>query len=390
MFACASAILTIILGIRHSFGLFLQPVSAENGWGREVFGLAMAVQNLLWGFTQPFTGMLADRYGAGRVLAGGGALFAIGLAFAANVSSPLMFTLAMGVFVGLGLSSTTFNVVLAGLARAFPPERRSTIAGGASAAGSLGQFVFLPLALGLMGLMGWHSTLLVFTLMAAATIPLAMGVRDPGYGAAGGHAGMSVREAFAEAAGSRAFWLLGFGYFTCGFQIVFIGVHFPSWVTDQGFSASHGMTALAIIGLFNIFGSFTAGWLGQRLSNSNLLAGLYAVRAVIIAGLLLLPTTPAVIYVFSALFGFTWLATVPLTNGVVAKVYGVRHFAMLAGLVFMFHQVGSFFGSWLGGRVFDTTGSYDIVWMIAIGLSVTATLVNLPIDERPLRRTAEV
>ena len=386
MLVCGSIVLTLALGIRHSFGLFLQPVSADNGWGREVFSFAIALQNLLWGFTQPFTGMLADRFGAGKVVMVGSALYAVGLAIMATTSSALAFTLALGVLCGIGMSSTTFSIILGGLGRAYPPERRSSIAGIASAAGSFGQFAMLPMALVLISVYGWHATLLVWVVVATAMVPLGYGIRDIGYHGQPPSAGIGMKEAFSEACANKGFWLLSFGYFTCGFQIVFIGTHFPSFLLDKGLTARDGTVALALIGLFNIAGSFLAGWLGDRFPRASLLAGLYAVRGFLLAGILLLPTTPAVAYLFAALFGLTWLGTVPLTNGVVAGMFGVRHLAMLGGIVFLFHQVGSFFGSWMGGLVFDATGSYDVVWIIAIGLSVMATLVNIPIDERPVAR----
>ncbi len=386
MLVCGSIVLTLALGIRHSFGLFLQPVSADNGWGREVFSFAIALQNLLWGFTQPFTGMLADRFGAGKVVMVGSALYAVGLAIMATTSSALAFTLALGVLCGIGMSSTTFSIILGGLGRAYPPERRSSIAGIASAAGSFGQFAMLPMALVLISVYGWHATLLVWVVVATAMVPLGYGIRDIGYHGQPPSAGIGMKEAFSEACANKGFWLLSFGYFTCGFQIVFIGTHFPSFLLDKGLTARDGTVALALIGLFNIAGSFLAGWLGDRFPRASLLAGLYAVRGFLLAGILLLPTTPLVAYLFAALFGLTWLGTVPLTNGVVAGMFGVRHLAMLGGIVFLFHQVGSFFGSWMGGLVFDATGSYDVVWIIAIGLSVMATLVNIPIDERPVAR----
>jgi MFS family permease len=388
MLVCSSLILTLALGIRHSFGLFLQPMSMEHGWGREVFGLAIAIQNLLWGLSQPFTGMLADRYGAGRVLLVGGVLYAAGLVSMAFASTPLVFTVAAGLLIGFGMSSTTFNIVFGALGRAFPAEQRSRILGIGSAAGSLGQFLLLPFALFLISGLGWHFAMIALALTAATMIPAAFGVADKGYGSASSAAGLPLKAALAEAFRHRGFWLLGVGYFTCGFQIVFIGTHFPAFLLDQGLSAREGTVALALVGLFNIFGSYLAGHLGGRFSKTYLLSGLYAVRGVAIALLLAFPITPLSVYLFAAAFGFTWLGTVPLTNGVVAGIFGVRHLAMLSGFVFMFHQVGSFFGSWLGGWVYDRTGSYNIVWMIAIGLSVVSMLVNLPIDERPVGRDA--
>ena len=390
MLVCASLILTLALGIRHSFGLFLQPMSMDNGWGREVFGFAVALQNLMWGVTQPFTGMLADRFGAGRVLFVGGLLYALGLVFMAVSTTAVGLTLALGILIGLGMSCTTFNIVFGALGRAYPPERRSVVLGITSSAGSFGQFAMLPLALVLISTLDWYWALIAFSALAAAMVPASFGVADKGYhGTHAAGVGVSLKEALAEAFRHKGFWLLGVGYFTCGFQIVFIGTHFPAFLIDQGLTARDGTVALALIGLFNIFGSYLAGHLGGRFSKTYLLSGLYAVRGAAIVVLIAFPLTPTSVYLFAAIFGFTWLGTVPLTNGVVAGIFGVKHLAMLSGFVFFFHQLGSFFGSWLGGYLFDRTGSYQIVWLIAIGLSVISVVVNLPIDERPLKRAGE-
>jgi len=389
MLACGGVILTLSLGIRHSFGLFLKPMSMDHGWGREVFGLAVALQNLLWGLTQPFTGALADRYGAGRVLLVGGLLYAAGIVCMANSATPLALTLSIGVLIGLGMSCTTFNIVFGGLVRAYPAERRSVVLGISSAAGSFGQFALLPLALVLISTLGWYQALIALSLAAAMMVPASLGVYDKGYGAHAGAAHLPLKEALAEAFRHKGFWLLGVGYFTCGFQIVFIGTHFPAFLLDQGLSARDGTVALALIGLFNIFGSYLAGHLGNRFSKTWLLSGIYACRGLAIVMLLALPLSPASAYLFAAIFGFTWLGTVPLTNGVVAGIFGVQHLAMLSGIVFLFHQVGAFFGGWLGGYLFDHTGSYQIVWLIAIALSVISTVVNLPIEEKPVQRGAK-
>ncbi|MGB5079544.1 MAG: MFS transporter [Burkholderiales bacterium] len=390
MLVAASLILTLALGIRHSFGLFLQPMSMANGWGREVFGFAVALQNLLWGLTQPFTGMLSDRFGAKRVLAAGGVIYTAGLVCMANSTTALGLTLAIGVLVGLGMSCTTFNVVFGALGRTFPAERRSVVLGICSSAGSFGQFALLPLALFLISTVDWYWALIGLSLAAAVMVPTSLGVADRGYGhSPAGATGVSLKEALSEAVGHKGFWLLGIGYFTCGFQIVFIGTHFPAYLLDQGLTARDGTVALALIGLFNIFGSYLAGRLGARYSKTYLLSGLYAVRGLAIAVLLAFPLTPTSVYLFAAVFGFTWLGTVPLTNGVVAGMFGVKHFAMLGGLVFLFHQVGAFFGGWLGGWVFDHTGSYRLVWIAAIALSAVAAVVNLPIDERPVTRAGK-
>ena len=390
MLVCASLILTLSLGIRHSFGLFLQPMSMDNGWGREVFGFAVALQNLMWGVTQPFTGMLADRFGAGRVLFVGGLLYALGLVFMAVSTTAVGLTLALGILIGLGMSCTTFNIVFGALGRAYPPERRSVVLGITSSAGSFGQFAMLPLALVLISTLDWYWALIAFSALAAAMVPASFGVADKGYhGTHAAGVGVSLKEALAEAFRHKGFWLLGVGYFTCGFQIVFIGTHFPAFLIDQGLTARDGTVALALIGLFNIFGSYLAGHLGGRFSKTYLLSGLYAVRGAAIVVLIAFPLTPTSVYLFAAIFGFTWLGTVPLTNGVVAGIFGVKHLAMLSGFVFFFHQLGSFFGSWLGGYLFDRTGSYQLVWLIAIGLSVISVVVNLPIDERALERSGK-
>jgi MFS family permease len=365
-------------------------MSMDNGWGREVFGLAVALQNLMWGLTQPFTGMLADRFGAGRVLFVGGLLYALGLVGMANSTTALGLTLALGVLIGLGMSCTTFNIVFGALGRAYSPERRSIVLGIGSSAGSFGQFAMLPLALVLISTLDWYWALIAFSVLAAVMVPASYGVSDKGYhGTHAAGAGVSLKEALAEAFRHKGFWLLGVGYFTCGFQIVFIGTHFPAFLLDQGLTVRDGTVALALIGLFNIFGSYLAGHLGGRFSKTYLLSGLYAVRGAAIVVLITFPLTPMSVYLFAAIFGFTWLGTVPLTNGVVAGIFGVKHLAMLSGFVFFFHQLGSFFGGWLGGYLFDHTGSYQLVWLIAIALSVISTVVNLPIDERPVKRAGE-
>ncbi|TMH48663.1 MAG: MFS transporter, partial [Betaproteobacteria bacterium] len=287
MLVCASVILTLALGIRHSFGLFLQPMSMDNGWGREVFGFAVAVQNLLWGITQPFTGMLADRFGARRVLFAGGLLYALGLVFMANSSTALGLTLAIGIFVGIGMSCTTFNIVFGALGRAYSADKRSVVLGISSAAGSFGQFALLPLALVLISGFGWYSALIALSLLVAVVMPASFGVADKGYhGTHAAAAGVSLKEALAEAFRHKGFWLLGVGYFACGFQVVFIGTHFPTFLIDQGLTVRDGTISLALIGLFNIFGSYLAGQLGGRFSKTYLLSGLYAARGVAIALLL--------------------------------------------------------------------------------------------------------
>ncbi|GIX26843.1 MAG: MFS transporter [Burkholderiales bacterium] len=379
-------ILTLSLGIRHGFGLFLQPMSGEYGWGREVFAFAIALQNLVWGLAQPFAGMVADRFGTGRVLAAGGVLYALGLALMAYSDSPLTLSLSAGLLIGLGLSGTAFSVVYGALGRAFPPHKRSMAFGIAGAAGSFGQFIMLPVEQSLIGALGWFEALLILAVLAAFMAPLsaALAERRDG-GTAGALSGQTMREALVEAGGHSGFRLLCFGFFVCGFQVVFIAVHLPAFLTDQGLPARVGMMALALIGLFNIVGTYAAGWLGGHYRKKYLLAGIYLVRAGVISVFLLVPITEVSVYLFAAGMGLLWLSTVPLTNGVVAQIFGVKYLSTLFGFVFLGHQVGSFMGVWLGGFLFDLTGTYDAVWAITIGLGVLAALLHWPIDDRELR-----
>ncbi len=383
---CGCIILTLSMGVRHTAGLFLQPMSLDNGWNREVFSFAFAIQNLVWGLASPFAGGFADRYGAGRTIVGAGLLYAIGLVLMANVSSPLMLDVTTGVMVGLGLSGTTFAVIMGVIGRHTTPERRSLALGIASAGGSFGQFAILPVGQMLISQYGWQSALVIMACGVALTLPLAYVMAD-GHKASGSH-GQSVGEALVEACGQRSFHLLFWGYFVCGFQTAFIMLHLPSFLVDGGLSANVGMTAVALIGLFNIFGSFLFGWLGGKGSKKNLLALIYGLRAVVIAIFMLLPLSTASAWLFAAAIGVLWLGTVPLTNGALAQIFGLRYMSMLTGVVFLGHQLGGFLGAWLGRRIFDSTGSYEIAWLISIGLSVLATACSWPIDERPLRREA--
>ena len=386
-----SLILALSLGLRHAFGLFLQPISMANGWGREVFGFAIALQNLVWGVAQPFAGLLSDRHGAGRVIVGGALLYMLGLVGMATASATTTFTLAAGLLVGLGLAGTTMPIVFGAVSRALPAEKRSMAFGIAMALGSLGQFAMLPSALRLIDSLGWAPTLLLMSGLAALMLPLALGglmerpqTAAPPSASAGPTAGQAARIALTD----RGFWLLALGFFVCGFQVVFIATHMPAFLADKGMPAWVGSTVLALIGLFNIFGSLAAGWLGSRVPKPWLLSGIYAGRALAILLFIAMPVTPATAFLFAAAMGVFWLSTVPLTNGVVASLFGVRNLAMLGGLVFLAHQVGSFLGGWLGGLIYDRTGSYDIAWGIAIALSVVATLLNLPIKEQPVASIA--
>lgn len=380
----SALILALSLGVRHGFGLFLSPMSAQFGWGREVFAFAIALQNLMWGLAQPFTGALADRFGAARVVIVGGVLYAVGLVMMGMSDSPLSLSLSAGLLIGVGLSGTSFSVILGVVGRALPPEKRSLGMGIASAAGSFGQFAMLPGTLGLIGWLGWSSALLVLGLLVALIVPLVSMLKDRPMPALGGE--QTLKQALQEACNHSGFWLLAFGFFVCGFQVVFIGIHLPAYLVDQHLPATVGTTVLALIGLFNIFGTYTAGWLGGRMSKPRLLTGLYLARAVVIALFLWAPVTTFSAYVFGMAMGFLWLSTVPLTNGTVATLFGVRNLSMLGGIVFLFHQLGAFLGGWLGGVVYDKTGSYDLIWHVSIGLSLLAAALNVPVRERPVAR----
>lgn len=382
-----SLILAISLGVRHSFGLFLQPVSLENGWGRETFAFAIALQNLVWGAAQPFSGMLSDRYGAGRVIAGGAVLYAAGLALMAVPQDGAMFALSAGVLIGLGLSGTTFPIVFGAISRAVPPEKRSLAMGISMSVGSFGQFAMLPIALQLIGGIGWASALLAFSALAAFILPLSFALSEKSSASrtnTGTVPERTPREAIGDALGSRDFWLLSLGFFVCGFQVVFIATHLPAFLADEGLAPNVATIVLALIGLVNIAGTYFAGLWGGRHSKPMLLVWIYLGRAAAIAAFVLFPITSWSAYAFGITMGLFWLSTVPLTNGVVASVFGVKNMAMLGGVVFFAHQLGSFLGGWLGGFVFDRTGSYDLVWWGAIALSVIAAGLNVPIRETPV------
>lgn len=375
-----SLVLAIALGIRHGFGLFLAPMSDEFGWGRQTFALAIALQNLIWGLTQPLSGALADKVGARKIIIAGGVCYAAGLAAMAFSSSGVTLALSAGVLIGLALSGTSFTIILGAIGRAVPVEQRSMAMGIAAAAGSFGQFIMLPATLQLIGQSGWAGALMVLSLLALLLLPLAFMIKDvaaPDHGPA-----QSIEQALREAASHKGFWLLSLGFFVCGFQVVFIGVHLPAYLLDNGLSVSTGTTVLALVGLFNIAGTYVAGWLGSRWSKPLLLSGLYASRGVVIVAFLLLPLTETSAWLFGMAMGLLWLSTVPLTNGTVASIFGVRYLSMLGGIVFLFHQLGAFLGGWLGGYLYDATGSYDLVWQISIALSVIAAVLNLPVKEQ--------
>lgn len=382
---CGALIVTLSMGIRHGFGFWLQPIITERGWTRETFSFAMAVQNLAWGAAGPIAGMLADRFGAWKVLIGGGLGYALGLLLMAVTIHPLSFTLGAGVLIGIAQSGATYAVIYGVLGRTVSPEKRSWAFGVAAAAGSFGQFVMIPVETWLISHLGWQTALFVLAGMALLIAPLALGVRERvATGAAAGH--QSIGQALREAFGYRSFQLLMLGYFVCGFQVVFIGVHLPSYLKDHGLGLEVSTGALMLIGLFNIFGTYAAGSLGQRFPKRYLLSGIYGLRGVAILAFISLPLTPLSVYVFAAVIGFLWLSTVPPTNAVVAQIFGAQHLSMLGGFVFLSHQVGSFLGVWLGGKLYDATGSYDVVWWLAIALGVMAMLANLPVRETAIAR----
>jgi predicted MFS family arabinose efflux permease len=388
---CGAAIVTVSMGIRHGFGLWLQPVTQSQGWSRETFAFAIAVQNLVWGISGIFAGMVADRFGAFRVVVVGATLYAIGLIGMASASTPLVFTIAAGVLIGMAQAGTTYAVIYGVIGRNIAADRRSWAMGVAAAAGSFGQFLMVPTEGFLISSFGWKNALMVLGLAALMMAPLAWGLREPGF--AGGTASrreQSVFQALREAFKYPSFQLLMAGYFVCGFQVVFIGVHMPSYLRDKGLSPQVASYALALIGLFNVFGTYTAGVLGQRMQKKNILAFIYLARAIAISVFLLAPLAPTSVYIFSSVMGLLWLSTVPPTNATVAQIFGVAHLSMLSGFVFFSHQIGSFMGVWLGGYLYDHTGSYDVVWYIAIALGVLAALVNLPVKEASIARSAVV
>ncbi len=383
---CGAAIVTLSMGIRHGFGMWMTPVTMDRGWTREAFSLALAVQNIAWGAAGPFAGMIADRYGALRVLVVGAMLYAAGLALMAVSTTSAGFLGSAGVLIGLAQSGTTYAVIYGVIGRNVSPDRRSWAMGIAAAAGSFGQFLMVPVESWLIGYSGWQNALFVLAIAACLIVPLAFGLREPERQlAAGGHH-QSIGQALREAFGYRSFQLLMLGYFVCGFQVVFIGVHMPSYLKDHGLTPQVAANALALIGLFNIFGTFAAGSLGQRLPKRYLLSGIYLLRSIAIIVFLNVPLTATSVYVFASVMGVLWLSTVPPTNAIVAQIFGVQHMSMLGGFVFFSHQIGSFLGVWLGGKLYDATGSYDVVWYLAIGLGVMAMLANLPVRESAIAR----
>ncbi len=388
--ACGAAIVTLSMGIRHGFGLWLQPITQTMGWTRENFAFALAIQNLSWGLFGIFAGMAADRFGAFRVLLVGAVLYGLGLTGMALSPTPGVFALTAGVLIGAAQAGTTYAVIYGVIGRQIPAEKRSWAMGVAAAAGSFGQFLMVPVEGWLISSFGWQEALLMLGGAVLLIMPLALFLREPGFvGGVAPKRDQTIVQALREAFRYRSFQLLMAGYFVCGFQVVFIGVHMPSYLKDNGLSPQVASYALALIGLFNVLGTYAAGALGQRFPKRYILSFIYLARAVAISVFLIVPLSPASVYVFAAVMGVLWLSTIPPTNAVVAQIFGVAHLSMLGGFVFFSHQIGSFMGVWLGGVLYDQTGSYDIVWYISIALGVFAALINLPVRESPIVRAPQ-
>jgi len=386
---CGAAIVTLSMGIRHGFGLWLAPITVDRGWTRETFAFALAVQNLMWGVAGPFAGMLADRFSAFRVIVASALLYAAGLALMALSASGAAFTGSAGFMIGMAQAGCTYAVIYGVIGRNVVPEKRTWAMGVAAAAGSFGQFLMVPVENGLISHFGWQEALFILGCAVLAIVPLAFGLREPKHEAtAASAATQSIAQAVREALAYPSFRLLMAGYFVCGFQVVFIGVHLPSYLRDKGLSPEVATYALALIGLFNVIGTYAAGVLGQRLQKRHILSSIYALRALVIVAFVTAPLSAASVYAFAAAMGLLWLSTVPVTNAVLAQIFGVRYLSMLGGFVFLAHQVGSFLGVWLGGKLYDATGSYGLVWWIAVALGVFAALVNLPVRESAIARPA--
>ncbi len=384
---CGALVVTLSMGIRHGFGLWLQPIVMERGWSRESFSLAMAVQNLVWGAAGPLVGWWADRRGAFSVLWAGALLYACGLLGMSLSDTPTLFMLSTGVLIGLGQACSTYAVVYGVLGRHVDAHQRSWAMGITAAAGSFGQFLMVPVSSLLISHLGWQHALWALAAAALLLLPLAFGLRDDPQALrrqAAQHTAtpdQTTAHALREAFTHPSYLLLTAGYFVCGFQLAFIGVHLPSYLKDHQLPPEVATTALALIGLFNVVGTYAAGSLGQRLRKNWILSAIYALRAVAMVSFILAPLTPMSVALFAAAMGTLWLSTVPPTNAVVAQMLGVQHLSMLGALVFFSHQIGSFLGVWLGGRLYDATGNYNVVWWLAVALSVLAALLNLPIKE---------
>ena len=378
-----SILLALAFGIRHSFGIFLIPISEKNQWGREVFAMGLAFQNLMWGIWQPFTGRISDKIGAGVVVCVGSILYCLGLFLMGFLTTKTGFIIASGI-LGIGISGVTFPIFGA-ISRSVTPEKRSVSIGIAMSSASLGQFIMLPASLVLLQSFGPTLAFGILSLLTLIMLVLAVPMFEKPIQQTSTQ-DLSLKEVLTEAFGHKGFWLLCFGFFVCGFHILFIMTHAPAFLIDKGLSPQIGTIVLALIGLFNIFGTYYAGFLGAKIRKPLLLSSIYASRAVIILIFILFPVTNLTAYIFAALMGVLWLSTIPLTQGTITTVFGVKNMSMLYGIAFLFHQVGAFLGGWLGGKVYDVTGSYDIVWYISIALGVFGAIINYPIEEKTISR----
>jgi MFS family permease len=385
---CGCAIALLSFGPRSSLGFFIQPMGRDFSWGRDVFGLALAMQNLLWGLGQPLAGAIADRFGVLRVMCVGALLYAGGLLMMRYATTPFSLDLGAGVLIGFGLSGCSFNLVLSAFSKLLPPERRSTALGAGTAAGSFGQFLFAPFGVAMIDNFGWQSALMVFACLMLLIVPLSLALATPPATSANVPAAddQSFRTALAEAFGHRSYVLLVLGFFTCGFQLAFITVHLPAYLVDRGIPAHIGGWVVAAIGLFNIIGSLSVGWLQTRLPKRYILSAIYFMRAISIVLFISFPITPVSAIAFGAATGLTWLSTVPPTTALVAVMFGTRWFATLYGFAFVSHQAGGFLGVWLGGVVFEKFGSYTPIWWLSVLFGVLSALINLPIVEKPVPR----
>jgi MFS family permease len=389
---CGCLISAIGFGPRAALGLFLTPMTAAHSWSREVFSLALAIQVIVWGAAQPFAGAVADRFGILRVLSAGALLYCIGLSMMAYSTTPVMLDVSAGVLCGLGIAGSSFTLVIAAFSKLMPAHMRSLAFGAGTAAGSFGQFLFSPLAVGFIDWFGWQNALVAFGLITLTVIPLAFALRTPPMDAASHHEAskQSLRHALVEAFGHRSYVLLVLGFFTCGFQLLFITVHLPAYLVDRGLSVDAGAWTLGVIGLFNIIGSVSAGWLGDRMPKRYLLSIIYTLRSIAVIAFISLPVTIGSSLVFGAVMGLLWLSTVPPTSGLVAIMFGTRWMATLFGFAFFSHQVGGFLGVWLGGLLYTTTGSYNVIWWLSVALGVISAIINLPIIEKPIERLAPI
>ncbi|QGZ40356.1 nitrate/nitrite transporter NarK [Pseudoduganella flava] len=382
---CGGIIVGLALGMRHVQGLFMLPMTGARGWSREAFALAIALQNLVWGIAQPFTGMIADRWGVRRVLVAGCLLYALGLYLMAHAVTGTQLALSAGLLIGIALSGTTFGTVYGAISRIVPPARRSWALGLAGAVGGVGQFAMVPATQGLIGSVGWMAALVVFALVLALALPLAWPLDDrtaQPVVRAQQAMGQAIREALAH----KGFWLLNLGFLACGFQLAFIAGHFPAYLVDRGFGAETGVVALAIVALANVGGTYLCGQLGSQYRRKHLLAYLYLIRSATMLAFVLLPVSTATVYAFAFVMGLTWLGTVPLTNGLVSQVFGVQYIGTLFGFVFVGHQLGGFLGMWLGGALFDATHSYDAMWLLSVLVGLVAAALHWPIDDRAVVR----